>query len=177
MAQVERPLRLTFADLAGSARGGPGPRRLAVPSHAQGRRRDARRDPRTRPASCRSANYLTLHADRDDFHVSVPLEPLRGQGIVVYRLGPDRLGARARRPDPLPHPRPGRLPHRRARRLRQRQVPEPDRADRTARPRHAAGRRAVPRSPACGAARNALTFHAIWRRSRAVHGHRASSIN
>ena len=39
-----------------------------------------------------SANYLTLHADRDDFHVSVPLEPLRGQGIVVYRLGPDRLG-------------------------------------------------------------------------------------
>ncbi len=39
-----------------------------------------------------SANYLTLHAERDDFHVSVPLEPLRGQGIVVYRLGPDPLG-------------------------------------------------------------------------------------
>ena len=38
------------------------------------------------------ANYLTLHADRDDFHVSVPLEPVRGQGIVVYRLGDGRLG-------------------------------------------------------------------------------------
>ena len=38
------------------------------------------------------ANYLTLHADRDDFHVSVPLEPLRDQGIVVYRVGWERLG-------------------------------------------------------------------------------------
>ena len=27
---------------------------------------------------------LTLHADRDDFHVSVPLEPVRERGIVVY---------------------------------------------------------------------------------------------
>ena len=34
---------------------------------------------------------LTLHADRDDFHVSVSLAALRGQGIVVYRLGPDPL--------------------------------------------------------------------------------------
>jgi hypothetical protein len=33
-----------------------------------------------------------LHAQRDDFHVSVPLDPLRGQGIVVYRVGAGRLG-------------------------------------------------------------------------------------
>jgi DMSO/TMAO reductase YedYZ molybdopterin-dependent catalytic subunit len=33
------------------------------------------------------ANYVTLHADRDDFHVSVPLQPIRGEGIVVYRHG------------------------------------------------------------------------------------------
>ena len=33
------------------------------------------------------ANYLTLHADRDDFHVSIPLDAVRGEGIVVYRLG------------------------------------------------------------------------------------------
>ncbi len=33
------------------------------------------------------ANYLTLHADRDDFHVSIPLEATRGEGIVVYRIG------------------------------------------------------------------------------------------
>jgi DMSO/TMAO reductase YedYZ molybdopterin-dependent catalytic subunit len=38
-----------------------------------------------------TANYLTLHADRDDFHVSIPLEPVRAQGIVVYRVGPERL--------------------------------------------------------------------------------------
>ena len=30
------------------------------------------------------ANYLTLHADRDDFHVSVPLAAVRAEGIVVY---------------------------------------------------------------------------------------------
>ena len=39
------------------------------------------------------ANYLTLHADRDDFHVSIPLQPVREQGIVVYRLGTGPLGA------------------------------------------------------------------------------------
>lgn len=37
------------------------------------------------------ANYLTLHADRDDFHVSIPLEAVRGEGIVVYRLGESGL--------------------------------------------------------------------------------------
>jgi DMSO/TMAO reductase YedYZ molybdopterin-dependent catalytic subunit len=38
------------------------------------------------------ANYLTLHADRDDFHVSVPLQAVRGEGIVVYRQGEQSLG-------------------------------------------------------------------------------------
>jgi DMSO/TMAO reductase YedYZ molybdopterin-dependent catalytic subunit len=89
--QVERPLRLTFADLAN------------LPEPAQVR--DVSRFHPTRKgdgvildvileqaAVLPSANYLTLHAQRDDFHVSVPLEPLRGQGIVVYRIGPDRLG-------------------------------------------------------------------------------------
>ena len=89
--QVERPLRLTFADLA------------SLPEPAQVR--DVSRFHPTRKGdgvtldvlleqACvlKSANYLTLHADRDDFHVSVPLEPLKGQGIVVYRRGPDRLG-------------------------------------------------------------------------------------
>lgn len=31
------------------------------------------------------ANYATLHADRDDFHVSVPLADLRSEGLIVYR--------------------------------------------------------------------------------------------
>ncbi|WP_435010426.1 molybdopterin-dependent oxidoreductase [Tundrisphaera lichenicola] len=38
------------------------------------------------------ATHLTLHADRDDFHVSIPLDVIRGQGVVVYRIGPSTLG-------------------------------------------------------------------------------------
>jgi len=45
---------------------------------------------RARPRA--EANYLTLHADRDDFHVSIPLQAVRGEGIVVYRLGESGLG-------------------------------------------------------------------------------------
>ncbi len=33
-----------------------------------------------------SATYLTLHATRDDFHASIPLAEVRGEGIVVYQL-------------------------------------------------------------------------------------------
>ncbi|MFO0960639.1 MAG: molybdopterin-dependent oxidoreductase [Isosphaeraceae bacterium] len=32
------------------------------------------------------ANYLTLHAGRDDFHVSIPLGPVRGEAVVVYEI-------------------------------------------------------------------------------------------
>jgi DMSO/TMAO reductase YedYZ molybdopterin-dependent catalytic subunit len=45
---------------------------------------------RARPR--REANYLTLHADRDDFHVSIPLQAVRGEAVVVYKLGETRLG-------------------------------------------------------------------------------------
>jgi DMSO/TMAO reductase YedYZ molybdopterin-dependent catalytic subunit len=43
------------------------------------------------------ADYLTLHADRDDFHVSIPLQAVRGEGVVVYKhagrgLGPEQGG-------------------------------------------------------------------------------------
>ena len=34
---------------------------------------------------------MTLHADRDDFHVCVPLAAIKGQGIVVYKLGTEPL--------------------------------------------------------------------------------------
>ncbi len=37
------------------------------------------------------ANYLTLHADRDDFHVSVPLAAVRAEGIVVYHRAGEPL--------------------------------------------------------------------------------------
>ncbi|MCY2936507.1 MAG: molybdopterin-dependent oxidoreductase [Planctomycetota bacterium] len=32
------------------------------------------------------ANYLTLHAGRDNFHVSIPLESVRSEGLLVYQL-------------------------------------------------------------------------------------------
>jgi hypothetical protein len=35
---------------------------------------------------------LTLHADHDDFHVSIPLQAVRGEAIVVYKRGERRLG-------------------------------------------------------------------------------------
>src|SRR4051794_8465201 len=38
------------------------------------------------------ADYLTLHADRDDFHVSVPLAAVRGESVVVYKHGGRALG-------------------------------------------------------------------------------------
>ncbi len=37
------------------------------------------------------ANYLTLHADRDDFHVSIPLDAVRGEAFVVYKVGDELL--------------------------------------------------------------------------------------
>src|SRR3954463_5253665 len=45
---------------------------------------------RARPRA--EANYLTLHASRDDFHVSVPLGAVRSEGVVVYKLGGEGLG-------------------------------------------------------------------------------------
>jgi len=38
---------------------------------------------RVRPRA--EANYLTLHADKDDFHVSIPLEAVRAHCVVVYK--------------------------------------------------------------------------------------------
>ena len=32
------------------------------------------------------ARFLTLHADRDDFHVSIALDSVRGEGLVVYKV-------------------------------------------------------------------------------------------
>src|SRR3954463_12615959 len=38
------------------------------------------------------ANYLTLHADRDDFHVSIPLDAVRNECVIVYKLHDAPLG-------------------------------------------------------------------------------------
>src|SRR5262245_44627785 len=88
---VERPLRLTLADLDAV----PEPARVWDVSRFDPKRRGngvtveaILEQVRIHP----EANYLTLHADRDDFHVSVPLQPVRDQGVVVYRLGSEPLG-------------------------------------------------------------------------------------
>ena len=33
-----------------------------------------------------SANYIGLHASTDDFHASIPLEPVRENAFLIYRL-------------------------------------------------------------------------------------------
>jgi DMSO/TMAO reductase YedYZ molybdopterin-dependent catalytic subunit len=38
-----------------------------------------------------SARYLTLHAARDDFHASIPLEAVRDRAVLIYRLAGEPL--------------------------------------------------------------------------------------
>ena len=87
---VDRPLALTFEDLGGF----PEEARVAdVSRYHPSRRGDAvtldavldRAGPRE------GVTHVTLHADRDDFHVSIPLGLIRGQGLVVYKVGPGPL--------------------------------------------------------------------------------------
>jgi DMSO/TMAO reductase YedYZ molybdopterin-dependent catalytic subunit len=83
--EVSQPLTLTFDDLAAI----PPALQVADVSRYHPKRQGdavtleallAKAQPR--PA----ASYLTVHATADDFHASVPLEAVRGEGLVVYRL-------------------------------------------------------------------------------------------
>jgi DMSO/TMAO reductase YedYZ molybdopterin-dependent catalytic subunit len=87
---VEQPLELTCADLAALP--------ASVQVHDVSRYHPQRKGDGVeleailaiaRPLG--EANYLTLHADRDDFHVSVPLQPVRAEGILVYHRGGEPL--------------------------------------------------------------------------------------
>jgi DMSO/TMAO reductase YedYZ molybdopterin-dependent catalytic subunit len=89
---VEVPLSLTYEDL----RSAPEPDQVLDVSRFHASRKGdgitleaLLRKARPKP----EANYLTLHASRDDFHVSVPLQAVRGEGIVVFRLGDVPLDA------------------------------------------------------------------------------------
>ncbi|MBX9789327.1 MAG: molybdopterin-dependent oxidoreductase [Pirellulales bacterium] len=89
---VERPLRLSLADL--SALPGQVPDVSQLVSGRQG-------SAVTLAALLTAAGlrpgaaWLTLHASADDFHASVPLDSVREQGLVVYRLGDQPLPAKA----------------------------------------------------------------------------------
>jgi DMSO/TMAO reductase YedYZ molybdopterin-dependent catalytic subunit len=87
---VERPLELTYAGLSAFS---DGDHVIDVSRYHVTRKGDGvDLDAIFRLVVIRDdAKFVTLHASRDDFHVSVPLEPLRGQGIVVYRIGTDPL--------------------------------------------------------------------------------------
>ncbi len=88
---VERPLDLTFEDLRALP---PDEQVGDISRFHAGRRGDGvTLEALLRLALPRAeANYLTLHAGRDDFHVSIPLAAVRAEAVVVYRLGDDRLG-------------------------------------------------------------------------------------
>jgi DMSO/TMAO reductase YedYZ molybdopterin-dependent catalytic subunit len=83
---VDNPQQLTFADL----RAFPLSAQFADVSRLHpGRRGDGvTLDAILERSAVRSgARFLILHANRDDFHVCVPLEVIKGQGIVVYKVG------------------------------------------------------------------------------------------
>jgi DMSO/TMAO reductase YedYZ molybdopterin-dependent catalytic subunit len=83
---VDEPLELRYDDLAGvpAADQIVDVSRFQPSRHGDGVTLEAILA-RARPK--REANYLTLHADRDDFHVSIPLEAVRREAIVVYKIG------------------------------------------------------------------------------------------
>ena len=83
---VARPLRLGFADLAAMPEGDQIP---DVARFHPGRDGDgvSLRSLLDRAGIDRAATHLTLHADRDDFHASIPLAEVADRGMVVYRSG------------------------------------------------------------------------------------------
>ena len=88
---VEHPLALTYTDLAAF----PDAAQFADVSRLHPSRRGdgVTLDAILERAAVRpAANFVILHADRDDFHVCVPLESIKGQGIVVYKIGSAPLG-------------------------------------------------------------------------------------
>jgi DMSO/TMAO reductase YedYZ molybdopterin-dependent catalytic subunit len=85
VGEVEEPLVLTFEDLCAFPDGDqvPDVSRFQPARKGDGVALEAiLRRCRPRPG----ADYLSLHAEKDDFHVSIPLEATRGEGVVVYRI-------------------------------------------------------------------------------------------
>lgn len=82
--EVEEPLSFTFAELDGF----PDSERIADVSQFDAKRKgvalllEAILN-RVRPRD--GADYLTLHAERDDFAASIPLAAVRSEGLLVYK--------------------------------------------------------------------------------------------
>lgn len=87
---VARPLHLSFNDLAGL----PAADRVEDVSRFHPNRKGSgvTLEAVLRLAGVASeARYITLHADRDDFHVPVPLQAVLAEGIVVFHLDGEPL--------------------------------------------------------------------------------------
>jgi len=87
---VAKPLRLSFDDLDGLpaadrvddiSRFHPGRRGSGVTLEAVLRLAQVTPE----------ARFITLHADRDDFHVSVPLQAILAEAVVVFHLNGEPL--------------------------------------------------------------------------------------
>ena len=83
--EVEQPAVLSYADLAALDR----EYQISDVSRLDPKRKGeavrlAGLLTRVRPKP--SARYLTLHASRDDFHASIPLDAVRERAILIYRL-------------------------------------------------------------------------------------------
>src|SRR5687767_14409195 len=91
---VAHPLTLTFADLAAI---GAEHQVADVSRLVPGRKRDAVRLAGilalVRPHA--SAKWLGLHAARDDFHASIPLDAVVDKALVIYRLDGQPLPEKA----------------------------------------------------------------------------------
>lgn len=87
---VEQPLDLSYEDLHGLPESD---QVLDVSRFHPDRRGDGvALEPLLRLARPKpEANYLTLHASRDDFHVSIPLQAVRDEAVVVFRQGEQPL--------------------------------------------------------------------------------------
>jgi DMSO/TMAO reductase YedYZ molybdopterin-dependent catalytic subunit len=88
---VERPLDLSYEDLRALPEGDQvlDVSRFHPDRQGDGVALEALLQ-RARPTA--EANYLTLHAGRDDFHVSIPLAAVRAEAVVVFRRGEQPLG-------------------------------------------------------------------------------------
>ena len=92
--EVESPLHLSFADCAALA---PAVQLIDVSQLDPKRSGDALRLAGllelARPRA--GAQWLNLHASRDDFHAGIPLADVRERAIVIYRLDGAPLPAKA----------------------------------------------------------------------------------
>ena len=91
--QVDRPVRLTAAELAAlDSSGQVDVSQLSAKRRGEAVRLETLLD---HVGAQASGTYLTLHATADDFHASVPLDAVRESGVVIYRQDGQPLTADA----------------------------------------------------------------------------------